>query len=369
MNQAQLDNREQKNRFFDTVDLREDSYIFCISSGTHQALSADGSHKLISSGRVAKPVTNTVTGVLNLTVVKRRKLPKNTKGTKHSWWLMPGYTLNGVIDGNASVKSKNEKNEKRISTNKQRSATNHCAPISSVSKDSFGNVYGSPSRKYGNVPRRNQKNEQRLALAAEYMCRYVVQERMLSGMLGHNCPSNVKSFVEHFTGLDLNKLKTLQDEVNKNLGALDDTEDVNELNCKSAADDIFTLVLKQIRMPKSSLVTKRLSARRCRDRYRNDDGSNDDTNVQHKSSLMAYPVRGSREFLIDDKDDSPYDNPQNFQLTQMIQVLDTRSLPTSTAIGMLCDTFGRTFDLRAQINKFATKVSHSSLVTLYCPKR
>jgi len=89
------------------------------------------------------------------------------------------------------------------------------------------------------------------------LCRSVIQERTLSGMLGNNCPSNLKSFVEHFTGLQLNKLKALQDEVNKNLGSFDDTEDVNELNCKRAANGIFELVLKEIRMPKSKPAVTR----------------------------------------------------------------------------------------------------------------
>lgn len=355
------DPRARQN--YDTLDLGEDSFIPQISSGTHQALFHDGSLKVITSGTVGKPLTETDVGVLNLTVVRKKKIPKITKGpitmgNKDLYWWNPSYSLSQIVNGRAMVKSMNI-NKKKNRKRKKQSVSGLCSAECSSSKDKFGNCYGHPSRKYGFVPRRNQKNEQRLAQAAEYMCRCVVQERTLSGILGYNCPSNLKSFVEHFTGLELGKLKALQDEVDKNLGSLDDTEDVNELKCKRAADDIFTSVLKHIRFAKSSSATKRSSARKRLDNpvdyFHEDDGSVHDTKLD--PTKMTYPLRCREEFDINDPNDSPYDDPENHQLTQMIKVLDRRSLPTSTAIDILCDTYGRTYDLGSEVKKLATKVS------------
>jgi len=76
-------------------------------------------------------------------------------------------------------------------------------------------------------------------------------------------------------------------------------------------------------------------------------------------------LRGEDEFVIDDNNDSPFDDSQNYQLTQMIKVCNRRSLPTATAIDTLCGTFGRTFDFQAEITKYASKVSEQCMFD--CP--
>ena len=364
-------NDDNSRQFYDAADLSPDSFIPRISNGVHQALLPDSSLKTISSGVVAEPSTNAESGVLDLSVVKKRKVSRELRWIETFLWWKQGYTLSVVIDGKAAIQSKNKKKE--IAAKRQQSVAIHRPSVCYASKDIFGNKYGSPSTTWGYVPRRNQKNKQRLALAAEYLCRSVIQERTLSGMLGNNCPSNLKSFVEHFTGLQLNKLKALQDEVNKNLGSFDDTEDVNELNCKRAANGIFELVMKEIRMPKSKPAVTRSSARKRpgrRDGYVDydedeEDGSEDDTSGQCSPSKLAYPLRGEDEFVIDDNNDSPFDDSQNYQLTQMIKVCNRRSLPTATAIDTLCGTFGRTFDFEAEITKYASKVSEQCMFD--CP--
>jgi len=369
MGSGHREDNEQARQTYDTLDLSMDSFIPQISSGTHQALFHDGSFKRIISGTVRKPLIKTDVSDLNLTVVRKKKITKGPVVNYH-WWWKHNYSLSQVLHGRTKVKSVN-KNRENINKRTKQLVSVHCPAKCSSLKDTFGNPYGQPSRKYGFVRRRNQKNEQRLAQAAEYMCRCVVQERTLSGILGYNCPSNLKSFVEHFTGLELSKLKALQDEVDKNLGSLDDTEDVNELNCKQRANDIFMLVLKKIRMPTSSLTAERSSARKRLDRrddsvnYIDEDNDNDSVHdTKFDSTKMTYPLRCKEEFFIDDPDDRPYDDSENYQLTQMIQVFNRRSLPTSTAIDILCDTYGRTYDLCSEIKKLATKVSKRCMFDL-----
>ena len=331
------DDNSSRQGCFDTRDIGIDSFLILIENGKGIAQYADRMKMEIHSGTYRKPKAIEIEGVLNLAVPSEPMKALAVHYYSEMWWWSTDYNLTDIFSGNTTFPVKDHRYTDRGVKTKQ-TARKRASPASSHPLlDNFGNAYGDPSKKWGMVNRKTQRQKSVIYHAARNLCLHVIQQGTIEAFgLGRNCTSNLQRLIEEQTRLDVAKVQELREEMDRNFAVISDAEDVNEIH-RQKTDDIFSEVWKQIRgtKPVGSLRGARTRSNA--------------TISQHQREMSSLSVRLPQEYVIEDPKDDPYDNPLNCQLNSLFFVQDGRTLPTAHSIDILLKTNGRTFDFVKEI--------------------
>ena len=336
------DDNSSRQGCFDTRDISIHSFLILMENGKGVAQYADRTKMEIHSGTYQKPKAIEIEGVLNLAVLREPMKALADHYYCKKWWWSTDYNLTDIFSGNLTFPVKDKRYTNGGAKTKP-TARKRASPASSHALlDSFGNAYRDPSKKWGMVNRKTQREKSVTYHAARNLCLHVIQQGTIEAFgLGRNCTSNLQRLIEEQTRLDVTKVQELRDEVDRNFAVLCDAEDVNEIH-RQKTDDIFAEVWKQIRgmKPVGSLKGARTRSNA--------------TISQHQREMSSLSVRLPQEYIIEDPKDDPYDNALNCQLNSLFFVQDGRTLPTAISIDMLLKDNGRTFDFVKEIQELTS---------------